>query len=138
MSEIGAAAISPTKVGRNDLCPCGSGKKFKHCCQGKDARGELPPGAVHGSTPTVELRPRLRALVLAAKNHAAAERWSDAVRPLLEVVRLEPKSASAHYDLGVAYLNCGQLDAAAQSLRRALELRPGFTEALGQLALALE
>ena len=19
------------KVGRNDLCPCGSGKKFKHC-----------------------------------------------------------------------------------------------------------
>jgi len=21
-----------TKVGRNDLCPCGSGKKFKHCC----------------------------------------------------------------------------------------------------------
>ena len=23
------------KPGRNDLCPCGSGKKFKHCCQGK-------------------------------------------------------------------------------------------------------
>ena len=20
------------KVGRNDLCPCGSGKKFKKCC----------------------------------------------------------------------------------------------------------
>lgn len=20
------------KVGRNDLCPCGSGKKFKNCC----------------------------------------------------------------------------------------------------------
>ena len=20
------------KVGRNDKCPCGSGKKFKHCC----------------------------------------------------------------------------------------------------------
>lgn len=23
------------KVGRNELCPCGSGKKFKKCCQGK-------------------------------------------------------------------------------------------------------
>jgi preprotein translocase subunit SecA len=23
------------KVGRNDVCPCGSGKKFKKCC-GKD------------------------------------------------------------------------------------------------------
>ena len=21
-----------SKVGRNDYCPCGSGKKFKHCC----------------------------------------------------------------------------------------------------------
>ena len=20
------------KVGRNESCPCGSGKKFKHCC----------------------------------------------------------------------------------------------------------
>jgi FkbM family methyltransferase len=25
-------ARSPTKVGRNDPCPCGSGKKFKKCC----------------------------------------------------------------------------------------------------------
>ena len=23
---------SSPKVGRNDLCPCGSGKKYKHCC----------------------------------------------------------------------------------------------------------
>ena len=23
------------KVGRNDQCPCGTGKKFKHCCEGK-------------------------------------------------------------------------------------------------------
>lgn len=22
----------PPKVSRNELCPCGSGKKFKHCC----------------------------------------------------------------------------------------------------------
>jgi hypothetical protein len=24
-----------TKTGRNDLCPCGSGKKFKRCCEAK-------------------------------------------------------------------------------------------------------
>ena len=23
-------------IGRNDPCPCGSGKKFKHCCLGKE------------------------------------------------------------------------------------------------------
>jgi preprotein translocase subunit SecA len=27
-----AAAKDPSKVGRNDPCPCGSGKKFKNCC----------------------------------------------------------------------------------------------------------
>ena len=26
----------PPKVGRNDPCPCGSGKKYKHCCLNKD------------------------------------------------------------------------------------------------------
>ena len=26
-----SAAAAPSKVGRNDLCPCGSGKKFKKC-----------------------------------------------------------------------------------------------------------
>jgi preprotein translocase subunit SecA len=27
-----APALAPRKVGRNDPCPCGSGKKFKKCC----------------------------------------------------------------------------------------------------------
>jgi uncharacterized protein YecA (UPF0149 family) len=25
-------AAAPSRVGRNDPCPCGSGKKFKKCC----------------------------------------------------------------------------------------------------------
>lgn len=34
LKEIAAAqtAAKPKKVGRNDPCPCGSGKKFKKCC----------------------------------------------------------------------------------------------------------
>jgi hypothetical protein len=31
------AALSPGAVGRNDPCPCGSGKKYKKCCMGKTA-----------------------------------------------------------------------------------------------------
>jgi uncharacterized protein YecA (UPF0149 family) len=29
------ALATGAKVGRNERCPCGSGKKFKHCCLGK-------------------------------------------------------------------------------------------------------
>ena len=27
------------RVGRNESCPCGSGKKYKACCEGKHSRG---------------------------------------------------------------------------------------------------
>ncbi|HNU69528.1 MAG TPA: SEC-C metal-binding domain-containing protein, partial [Myxococcota bacterium] len=35
------------KTGRNDPCPCGSGKKFKHCCLAGSSRPETdsPPQA---------------------------------------------------------------------------------------------
>lgn len=28
----GKQLVKEYKVGRNDTCPCGSGKKYKHCC----------------------------------------------------------------------------------------------------------
>ena len=28
-------STKPSRIGRNDPCPCGSGKKFKHCCMRK-------------------------------------------------------------------------------------------------------
>lgn len=30
------------KVGRNDPCPCGSGKKYKNCCLLKESQGTTP------------------------------------------------------------------------------------------------
>ena len=30
-AEDGAFSTAPPKVGRNEPCPCGSGRKFKHC-----------------------------------------------------------------------------------------------------------
>lgn len=31
---LDSTPITSQKVGRNDPCPCGSGKKFKKCCGG--------------------------------------------------------------------------------------------------------
>ena len=33
--KLSGTVIKDKKVGRNDPCPCGSGKKYKHCC-GRD------------------------------------------------------------------------------------------------------
>jgi uncharacterized protein len=32
------APNAPPRIGRNDPCPCGSGKKYKKCCMGKSSR----------------------------------------------------------------------------------------------------
>ena len=44
----GMPAVNPFKdVGRNDPCPCGSGKKFKKCCLGKEeAQADRLPSAL--------------------------------------------------------------------------------------------
>lgn len=31
-AERGHTVIKRAKIGRNELCPCGSGRKFKKCC----------------------------------------------------------------------------------------------------------
>lgn len=33
--DLGPLAAKPKKIGRNDPCPCGSGKKYKKCCLNK-------------------------------------------------------------------------------------------------------
>ncbi len=33
-------ARMPHRVARNESCPCGSGKKLKHCCWGKRRQGK--------------------------------------------------------------------------------------------------
>jgi|SRR5690554_2086568 len=36
MSEATPASENPESIGRNDPCPCGSGQKYKRCCQRSD------------------------------------------------------------------------------------------------------
>ena len=40
------------KIGRNQPCPCGSGKKYKHCCLATDQASVSKPPATHMNTPT--------------------------------------------------------------------------------------
>jgi hypothetical protein len=56
-------------VGRNDPCPCGSGRKFKHCCLQKQAAQEAAAVRVRSAGD------RIADAVLAF----AGERWGDAL-----------------------------------------------------------
>jgi Flp pilus assembly protein TadD len=120
------------EVGRNDPCPCGSGKKYKRCCGGKQEQ------VVLAARPSPALRQRLQALSQAALVKWNSGRWADAIPIMMKIARLDPNSPQAHHDLGVMYACCGRLAEAAESLQTAVQLRPSFESALSYLAKVLE
>lgn len=68
------------RIGRNEPCPCGSGKKYKRCCHDKDRERLLHSSDVEGLT-LEELRER-------PEPHVTRERL-DAMSPN-ELARLDP------------------------------------------------
>ena len=149
------------KTGRNDPCPCGSGRKFKHCCGVGAAAAAATPSAARGADPAAEL-PRLAALMNGGRFEEAENRgealvarhpeiglaWKvygaaramlgrDALPALLTAARLLPADAEVRYYLGNAYRARGDVDGAIDAYRRAVERRPDFTEAYNELGRAL-
>ncbi len=103
-------------AGRNEPCPCGSGRKYKHCC------GKTPGDAqLHYLRGQALEEQGLLEQAVASFGHATA---------------LNPGFADAHNDLGEVLLRLGRTDAAVASCQRALALRPRFAAALGNLANA--
>ena len=46
----GRNKVVSEKVGRNDLCPCGSGKRFKKCCRNSGCFRRREPGSLLSGT----------------------------------------------------------------------------------------
>ncbi len=86
----GAPLKAHEKVGRNDPCPCGSGKKFKKCCEGKQAArpaasAPQAAGAGEGAREKVPLSPR----ELLALDPASVEATSELVELYQSSVELQ-------------------------------------------------
>ncbi len=120
-----------TKIGRNDPCHCGSGKKYKRCCLEEDQEGER------------FVREAAAAVIAAeqAEDNTFAE-WSDklddesnAVIDLIEADKLDEAEQAAHqlianypevhdgYDrLGMVYEARKEPKKAAESYRKVIEM----------------
>lgn len=89
----------------------------------------LQPALAQSVAQAVE-KNRIAVREIDSGNHAAA------VRLLEEAIRLEPKFAKAHYNLGTAFFGLGDFDAAIGAFREAIRIRPDFAEAYNNLAVA--
>ena len=103
------------KPGRNDPCPCGSGKKYKRCCG-------LKPAAV--SAPQILSAHEIGALV--AMIHEG--RLSDAEDQARTLLEIHPDAGMLWKILSVALLRQGK--DALPALRRAAELMPQDAETI--------
>jgi tetratricopeptide (TPR) repeat protein len=122
MRGTGAPRVAPTRVGRNDPCPCGSGRKFKHCCGAKDQRAESFD-AVRASPRSRVSDLRLQTLFEAVNKCVAEKGWGAAIPLFREMAQLDPHNGATWHNLGVACLMVGLSAEAAASFERAAQLR---------------
>lgn len=149
------------KTGRNDPCPCGSGKKFKKCCQSKSEESLIVPSP-SGQPTGLEIN-QLAALFNSGKIADAEQSarelmerypesgfgWKvlgaclkvqskDAVAVLTKAAMLLPNDAEAHNNLGAALTDTGAFENAVPSFKRALQINPDYLEANSNLGSALK
>ena len=143
------------KPGRNDPCPCGSGRKYKHC---HGTAAALQPAAADpgreltalvtmlhaGALDAVEQRCRtllearpLDGMLWKILSVALLRQGSNALPSLARAVELLPRDAETHLNLGIALAATGKRADAVASYRRSLALNPAGIEALNNLGNVL-
>jgi len=117
--------------GRNDPCPCGSGKKYKKCCIGKESSGE--GASATGSTSWDSLPLAERAKIAAevdrlddlsngALDAIEAKRFDEAERLCTDLLREYPLMIDGHDRLGLLREAQGRFRDAADQYAKALAL----------------
>ena len=88
---------APATVGRNDPCPCGSGKKYKKCCidKGGSTPDATAPVAAPAGGPARDLLEQAKALHRAGRVEMAIDLYR-------QQIAQKPKDASAFFFLGQA------------------------------------
>ena len=114
-------------TGRNDPCPCGSGKKYKHCFLEKDRATELAPAIAQ----------RL-ALQAQHANHVALRK--DYQEKLLETQATlrEAQALDAASNAVVDLVHAGRLDEAEQAARELLLRYPEVHDGYDRLGMVHE
>ena len=119
--------MTANKIGRNDPCPCGSGKKYKQCCEQV------------GATPqsfSSNLNPQ-HALQTAMAQHQAGN-LQQAESLYKQVLQAAPNQADALHLLGLVAKQKGDLKTAVQLMRKALNFNPNYVEAYVNLGASLQ
>ena len=108
-----------SKVGRNDPCPCGSGRKYKQC----HGIAGAPRRAAADSRP-VE-KPDAVKLVMDGLQLQQADRLDEAEAMYCRALAVDPVQSDALHLRGLLYHQRGESAQAAPWIEKAIAARPG-------------
>jgi tetratricopeptide (TPR) repeat protein len=112
--------MTKTKIGRNDPCHCGSGQKYKRCCQEKDeAADRAARAAVEAAKPPKPARPA-------------------AIDLFRNMIDDEPDELTTASNAIVDMVHAGNLDEAEQAARDFLERFPEVHDGYDRLGMVYE
>jgi tetratricopeptide (TPR) repeat protein len=150
--------MSEIKPGRNEPCPCGSGKKYKQCCAQLESLQ-----AQQKTVESMRAEANQLTLLLRERRYTEGERYARAIierqpahgpawKALVVSLQMQSKDSlpvarraaeqlpgdpEAHYNLGTALLAVRRPEEALVSFRRALSLAPEYMSALSALGSTL-
>ena len=115
------------KIGRNDPCPCGSGKKNKQCCEQTGTSMSAAPANINPQ----------HALQSAMAQHQAGN-LPVAETLYKQVLQASPNQPDALHLLGLIAKQKGDLKTAVQLMRKSLSFNPNYVEAYVNLGATLQ
>jgi hypothetical protein len=119
-SLLGEAA--ERKIGRNERCPCGSGKKYKKCCLRKHEKiKDLLRGSVEFQEPEAEEEGPPE-YVVKGFDLLAANNYEEAISYASNLISTYPEDDRIHDTLATAYLTTSQHDEAIAICRSRWEV----------------
>ncbi len=119
-SLLGEAA--ERKIGRNEPCPCGSGKKYKKCCLRKHEKiKDLLRGSVEFQEPEAEEEGPPE-YVVKGFDLLAANNYQEAISYASDLISTYPEDDRIHDTLATAYLATRQHDQAIAICRSRWEV----------------
>ncbi len=121
-----------SKIGRNDPCPCGSGKKYKQCCESTGLSAIVAP--LSATTPSFNPQ---HALQSAMAQHQAGNLVQAEVL-YKQVLRALPKQPDALHLLGLIAKQKGDFKTAVQLMKQSLAENPNYVEAYVNLGATLQ
>jgi tetratricopeptide (TPR) repeat protein len=127
-------SAKPVKPGRNEPCPCGSGRKYKQCCAAKE---QSAAPATQAQLSAADQRQAAIYLQRGARLLNAG-RVAESLLAMKQAAKLSPNDPNIQHNLGSTYLKMGDFAQASAYLTRAVTLKPEFARAHYQLGMALE